>query len=235
MADSQEPTGGTEPVPRRARVLIADDHPLFRAGVRQRLAGFADAVDVVGEASDGQEAIDLACELQPDVVLMDIAMPNVNGIEATRRIKERQPHVGILILTVYDDSQYVTALVEAGAAGYLLKTVEADELSRAILSVSAGESVLSPSVARHVLSRFALKHGQGAAQVSHPLSTREKEVLRLAARGISNKQIARQLDLSIRTVHAHMSHIFAKLGVASRTEAVVRGLQNGWLDLDDLP
>jgi DNA-binding NarL/FixJ family response regulator len=231
-----EPTEGVEPAPRRARVVIADDHPLFRAGVRQRLAAFADAVDVVGEASDGQEAIDLACELRPDVVLMDIAMPNVNGIEATRRIKEREPHVGILILTVYDDSQYVTALIEAGAAGYLLKTVEADELSRAILSVSAGESVLSPSIAPHVLSRFALKNDEGrSGQVPQPLSTREKEVLQLAARGISNKQIARQLGVSIRTVHAHMGHIFAKLGVASRTEAVVRGLQNGWLDLDDLP
>lgn len=232
----EEPIGGTGPVLRRARVLIVDDHPLFRAGVRQRLAGFADAVDVVGEATDGQEAIDLAYELQPDVVLMDIAMPRVNGIEATRRIKERQPHVGILILTVYDDSQYITALLGAGAAGYLLKTVEADELSRAILSVFAGESVLSPSVARHVLGRFALKHDpSGAEQVSHPLSTREQEVLRLAARGISNKQIACRLDLSIRTVHAHMSHIFGKLGVASRTEAVVRGLQDGWLHLDDLP
>lgn len=232
----EEPTEGTDPAARRARVLIADDHPLFRAGVRQRLAAFADAIDVVGEASNGREAVDLACELQPDVVLMDIAMPNVNGIEATKRIKERQPHIGVLILTVYDDSQYVTALVEAGAAGYLLKTVEADELSRAILSVSAGESVLSPAVARHVLSRFVLQNDHAsAAKVPQPLSAREKEVLRLAARGISNKQIARQLDLSIRTVHAHMSHIFAKLGVASRTEAVIRGLQNGWLDLDDLP
>jgi DNA-binding NarL/FixJ family response regulator len=234
--DVEGPMGGAEPAPRRARVLIVDDHPLFRAGVRQRLAAFADAIDVIGEAADGQEAIDLACELQPDVVLMDIAMPHVNGIEATRRIKERQPHVGILILSVYDDSQYVAALVEAGAAGYLLKTVEADELSQAILSVSAGESVLSPSVARHVLSQFAHKHDQGGGeQITHTLSAREQEVLRLAAKGISNKQIASRLDLSIRTVHAHMSHIFAKLGVASRTEAVVRGLQNGWLHLDDLP
>jgi DNA-binding NarL/FixJ family response regulator len=227
---------GIGPGLRRARVLIADDHPLFRAGVRQRLAAFADVVDVVGEATDGQEAIDLASELRPDVVLMDISMPRVNGIEATRRIKDRQPHVGILILTVYDDSQYVAALLEAGAAGYLLKTVEADELSRAILSVSAGESVLSPEVARLVLSRFAHTHDHDAGdQASQALSTREQEVLRLAARGISNKQIASELDLSVRTVHAHMSHIFDKLGVASRTEAVVRGLQNGWLNLDDLP
>ena len=231
-----EPAGGTEPVLRRVRVLIVDDHPMFRAGVRQRLAAFTDEIDVIAEAADGQEAIDLAHELLPDVVLMDIAMPRVNGIEATRRIKEGQPQVGILILTVYDDSQYVTALLEAGAAGYLLKTVEADELSRAILSVSAGESVLSPSVARHVLSRFAHQHDQGGAeQASHLLSAREQEVLRLAAKGISNKQIAQRLDLSIRTVHAHMGHIFGKLGVASRTEAVVRGLQNGWLHLDDLP
>lgn len=230
-----ESTASSGSAPRRARVLIVDDHPLFRAGVRQRLAAFADEVEVVGEAADGQEAIDLATELQPDVVLMDVAMPGVNGIEATRRIKERQPHVGVLILTVYDDSQYVTALLEAGAAGYLLKTVEVDELSRAIVSVSAGESVLSPAVARHVLSRFAVAPADGGGETPQPLSSREQEVLRLAASGISNKQIARQLDLSIRTVHAHMSHIFAKLGVASRTEAVVHGLQSGWLDLDDLP
>jgi NarL family two-component system response regulator LiaR len=231
-----EASGGVEPASRRPRVLIADDHPLFRAGVRQRLAEFGDRIDIVGEAADGQEAIDLVMALRPDVVLMDVAMPRMNGIDATRHIKERHPNVGILILTVYDDDQYVSALVEAGAAGYLLKTVEADELCGAILSVFEGESVLSPSVARKVLSHLALSPGRARAETaSAPLTDREREVLRLAAGGASNKEIASELELSIRTVHAHMSHIFDKLGVASRTEAVVQGLQNGWLRLDDLP
>jgi len=229
------PTGETAAVP-RARVLIVDDHPLFRAGVRQRLAAFSDGIEVVAEAGDGQEAIDLVASLLPDVVLMDISMPGINGIEATRVIKRRHPQVAVLILTVYDDSQYVGALLDAGAAGYLLKTVEIDELSRAILGVLAGESVLDSAISRAVLSRFArTKAPEGGGSRPSRLSAREAQVLRLAAGGASNKQIAGLLAVSIRTVHAHMSHILAKLGVGSRTEAVVRGLQNGWLELDDLP
>ena len=232
MINEQRPDQAT--ASRRPRVLIVDDHPLFRAGVRQRLTDFSAEVDVVGEASDGNEAIALVDALLPDVVLMDISMPGMNGIEATRIIKRKQPQVGILILTVYDDDQYVTALLEAGAAGYLLKTVEIEELSHAILSVFCGESVLDPAVSRTVLSRFARAPGPEASLPGR-LSGREMEVLRLAAGGASNKQIASLLAVSIRTVHAHMSHILAKLGVGSRTEAVVRGLQNGWLELDDLP
>jgi DNA-binding NarL/FixJ family response regulator len=220
----------------RARVLIVDDHPLFRAGVRQRLAAFSDGVEVVGEAGDGQEAIALVATLLPDVVLMDISMPNMNGIEATRAIKRQHPLVAVLILTVYDDSQYVGALLDAGAAGYLLKTVEIDELTRAILGVLAGESVLDPAISRAVLGRFALTPApEGGGSRTSQLSARETQVLRLAAGGASNKQIASLLAVSIRTVHAHMSHILAKLGVGSRTEAVVHGLQHGWLELDDLP
>jgi DNA-binding NarL/FixJ family response regulator len=165
---------------------------------------------------------------------MDISMPGMNGLEATRLIKQAHPRVSVLILTVYDDRQYVTALLEAGAAGYLLKTVESDALMRAILDVCAGEAVLDPAVSRTVLAAVA-----GAAPVPespHPrLSGREMEVLRLAAGGASNKQIASELDVSIRTVHSHMSHILVKLAVGSRTEAVVTGLRNGWLELDDLP
>jgi DNA-binding NarL/FixJ family response regulator len=234
--EDPEPAVDDRVVTRRTRVLIADDHPLFRAGVRQRLADSRSDVEVVGEASSGGEAVELAWKLRPDVVLMDIAMPHMNGIDATRRIKERQPEVGVLILTVYDDDQYVSALVEAGAAGYLLKTVDAEELSKAVSSVFEGESVLSPRVARKVLGRFAGSGGPGDADpATQPLSERERQVLRLAAGGAANKEIAANLQLSIRTVHAHMRHIFEKLGVASRTEAVVRGLRRGWLNLNDLP
>lgn len=214
-------------------MLIADDHPLFRTGIRDRLTRNDCLIDVQGEAGDGAEAIELTETLRPDVILMDIAMPGVNGIEATRRIKERWPEVSVLILTAYDDEQYIFALLEAGAAGYLLKTADGSELSDAICRVHEGEPVLSPEVARKVLARFA-HNEEGEGTAIQPLSAREQEVLRLAARGVSNKEIADALSLSARTVQNHLSHIFNKLGVASRTEAVVLGLRNGWLSLDDL-
>ena len=216
-------------------MLIADDHPMFRSGVRDRLAEVDQEIEVVGEAEDGQQALELVERLEPHVVLMDIAMPHMNGIEATRRIKEKQPDVSILILTVYDDEQYVFALLEAGAAGYLLKTVGGLELAEAIRQVHEGESVLSPPVARKVLGRFVTPTSHAAQKASDPLSEREREILKLAARGIGNKDIAEELTLSIRTVQNHLSRIFDKLGVASRTEAVVYGLRHGWLRLDDLP
>lgn len=223
-----------ESTERPIRLLIADDHPLFRAGVRERLNQFPGQVDVVGEATDGEEAVRLVQLLQPDVVLIDIAMPRVNGIEATRRIKERWPEVGVLVLSVYDDDQYVYAVIEAGAAGYLLKTVDANALIDAITRVRLGDSVLAPSVTRKVMSRFAARPGQQPTRATWAsLSEREVQVLQLAAEGASNKEIAGHLDLSIRTVHAHMRHIFDKLGVASRTEAVVHGVRGGWLTLDD--
>ena len=227
---------GEEETARTIRVLIADDHPLFRDGVRERLVETDPTIEVVGEAGDGLAAVDLTGKLHPDVVLMDVSMPGENGIEATRRIKARWPDVSILALTVYDDEGYVTALLEAGAAGYLLKTIAAADLAQAIRRVYDGEPVLSPSIARTVLRRFTLPRGSSApAAPWGVLSERESDVLRLAARGISNKEIAQELGLSVRTVHAHLSRMFGKLGVASRTEAVVYGLRHGWLLLDDLP
>jgi len=232
MDRTQHDTG----IGRRPTVVIVDDHPLFRAGVRQRLLGAVERVEVVGEAGSGEEAVELVESVRPDVVLMDIAMPGMNGIEATRAIKERCPEVAVLILTAYDDSQYVAAILEAGAAGYLLKTVEVEGLVGSIVGVFNGESVLDPAVSRAALSRLR-RRGDSAGSADSAqsgLSARELQILRLAARGDSNKQIAAELAVSIRTVHAHMGHILAKLEVGSRTEAVVRGLQKGWLDLGDL-
>jgi DNA-binding NarL/FixJ family response regulator len=215
------------------RVIIADDHPLFRAGVRERLEQLDSGIEVVGEASDGHEAYELAGRLRPDVVLLDIAMPGLNGIEATRKIKAEWPEIGILILTLYDDEQYIYALVDAGAAGYLLKTTEGLQLADAVHRIRQGEAVLSPAITRKVLRRMS-QSGRAADQpASSPLSEREHEVLKLAARGASNKLIARDLQVSVRTVHSHMRHIFNKLGVASRTEAVMLGVRQGWLQVDD--
>jgi DNA-binding NarL/FixJ family response regulator len=226
---TQAERDGSLPAP-TTRVVIADDHPLFRAGVRELLAQIDAAIEVVGEASDGQEAYELVGRLRPDVILLDIAMPGVNGIEATRMIKAEWPEVGVLILTVYDDEQYIYALIDAGAAGYLLKTADGSELADAVHRVQQGEAVLSPAITQKLLERLA-KGGRTAQPATCPLSERECEVLLLAARGASNKLIAHDLQLSVRTVHAHMRNIFSKLGVASRTEAVMLAVRQGWLQV----
>jgi NarL family two-component system response regulator LiaR len=169
------------------------------------------------------------------VIIMDIAMPKVNGIEATRRIKEIFPDSAVLILSAYDDDQYVFAILEAGAAGYLLKDVPAQELVEAIRAVHAGESILHPTIARKVINRFASPEGLGPAAVeSDQLSDREMEVLKLAAQGMTNMEIAKELDLSVRTIQGHLSNIFSKMQVGSRTEAVIQGLQRGWFTLKDI-
>ena len=218
----------------KIRVIIADDHALFREGTRNLIEQEAD-LEVVGEASDGEEAVELVTRLQPHVVLMDIAMPRVNGIEATRQIKARHPAVAVLILTAYDNDQYIVALLEAGAAGYLLKNVSGKELVSAIRAVSAGEAVLHPAIARKVLDRLTTSgHEMGGAVSPQDLSEREMEVLKLAATGISNQEIAKRLFLSRRTVQAHLVNIFRKLDVGSRTEAILQALRRGWFSLDDL-
>lgn len=217
------------------RVLIADDHALVREGTRRMLEQEAD-VQVVGEAGDGEETVKLACELKPDVAIVDIAMPKLDGIEATKQIKERCPSVTILILSAYDDDQFIFSLLEAGAAGYLLKSVRSRELVDAVRAVHAGESVLHPSIAKKVLNRFVSTGGKPeAAKPADVLSDREKEILRLATKGLSNAEIAKELYLSVRTVQGHLGHIFNKLQVGSRTEAVVRALKEGWVTLDDIP
>lgn len=215
------------------RVLIADDHAVVREGTR-RILDAEDDIEVVAEAEDGQTAVSFAVRYKPDVAIVDIAMPKMDGVEATRLIKSLCPSVAVLILSAYDDDQFVFSLLEAGAAGYLLKTVRARELVGAVRAVNAGESVLHPSVARKVLNRFVPAQGRGAAgRPAEVLSERELDVLKLATRGLSNQDIARELCLSIRTVQGHIGHIFNKLGVSSRTEAVVRALKEGWVSLDN--
>jgi len=191
---------------------------------------------VVGEAGDGEETVKLACELKPDVAIVDISMPKLDGIEATKQIKERCPSVTILILSAYDDDQFIFSLLEAGAAGYLLKSIRSRELVDAVRAVQAGESVLHPAIAKKVLNRFVSTGGKPqAAKPADVLSDREKEILRLATKGLSNADIAKELYLSVRTVQGHLGHIFNKLQVGSRTEAVVRALKEGWVTLDDIP
>jgi NarL family two-component system response regulator LiaR len=215
-------------------ILLADDHVLLRQGTRELLEREDDMV-VVGEAGDGEEAVRLTAELHPHVIIMDIAMPKMNGIEATRRIKQIFPDTAVLILSAYDDDQYVFAILEAGAAGYLLKDVPSQELVEAIRAVHAGESILHPAIARKVVNRFASPQGLGPAAVeADQLSDREMEVLKLAAQGMTNMEIAKELDLSVRTIQGHLSNIFSKMQVGSRTEAVIQGLRRGWFTLEDI-
>ncbi|MHB1472719.1 MAG: response regulator [Dermatophilaceae bacterium] len=219
---------------RRIRVLLVDDHPLFRAGVRQRLYEHDPDLEVVGEAGSSRQAQEMVALLTPDVVLMDISMGDENGIDATRAIKRKAPAVAVIILSVYDDVQYIEAAVEAGAAGYFLKTVQGPDLAAAVRSAHAGDTVLSPEVARKVFGRL-LPRLRGTDQPAFQrLSERESEVLTSVARGAANKEIARSMGLSVRTVEAHLRSIFAKLQVGSRTEAVVFAVKAGLLRLEEV-
>lgn len=211
-------------------IVIADDHALVREGTRRLLEAEPDLV-VVAEADDGASAVAEAERLKPDVVIMDIAMPGMNGIEATRQIKVRQPQVAVLALTAHDDDQYILKLLDAGAAGFLLKVTRGRELAEAVRAVHRGETILSPAIAARAAR---LASARRATIDSHPpLSDREMEVLREAARGLPNKDIARHLNLSVRTIHTHLGNIFSKLGVGSRTEAVLLALRSGWILLED--
>ncbi len=222
------------------RVIIAEDHAVVREGTRELIEREPD-IEVVGEATNGAEAVALADRLTPDVAILDISMPVMTGIEATERIKAAHPSTAILVLTAYDDDPYVFALLKAGAAGYLLKDVASSEVIRAIRCVHAGEPVLHPTIARKVMARFSAEQAEAGipvepavSQKKLALTDREMEVLRLAASGMTNAEIADCLYFSVRTVQVHMTHIFSKLNVGSRTEAVIASLRQGLITLEDI-
>ena len=206
------------------RVLIADDHAIVRKGIRALLATEAD-IEVVGEAADGKEAVEKAERLHPDVILMDLVMPGMDGIEATRRITTRQPEIRILVLTSFAEDEKVFPALKAGALGYLLKDAGPEELVRAIRQVYCGESSLHPAIARKVLQE--LSRPPERPPTPEPLTKRELEVLRLIAKGKSNREIAEELVISEATVRTHVSNILGKLQLASRTQAALYALREG--------
>lgn len=218
----------------KTTVLLADDHPTFRAGLSRLLAEEED-LEVVAEVGDGRDAVRVASDLRPHVAILDIAMPTLNGIEATKEIKLASPATSVLILSAFGYDSYVFGAIDAGAAGYLLKNAQVRELVAAIRAVRAGETVLDPTAARKVFGKLAYARGMPTPPKRVPyLHQRELEVLQLAAKGWTNKEIANSLGVSARTVQTHLVNIFAKLEVGSRTEAVLHALREGWLTLDDV-
>lgn len=207
------------------RVLLVDDHPLFRAGVAQRLVEVDPALEIVVEFGSVREVLEYTSRARPDVVLMDIAMPDGNGIDATRQLIQDLPGTAVIILSIYDDIQYIEAALEAGAVGYFLKTVQGHELATAIRRAHEGDAVLSPELAAAVFRRISHRTTAVTPARGQELSSRELDVLRLLTLGRANKEIARELELSVRTVEAHLRSIYAKLHVGSRTEAVIAAIK----------
>ncbi len=216
------------------RLLIADDHDIVRKGIKVLLATEKD-MQVVGEAGNGAEAVEKAAALQPDVILMDIVMPEMDGIEATRRITSKRPESRILVLTSFAADDKVFPAVKAGALGYLLKDSTPEQLLEAIRQVHRGEPSLEPSIARKVLQELSRPGGSPERQTTDPLTERELDVLRLIAQGMSNKEIAAKLFVAEWTVRSHVSSILGKLHLASRTQAALYALRAGLASLDDVP
>lgn len=209
----------------KIRILLADDHHIVRAGIRQLIESAKD-IQVVAEAGDGEEAQAFIQKHKPDVAVLDIQMPKASGIEVTRWVRAHLPEVGVLILTAYDDDPYVMAVLQAGANGYVLKTAQADELIQAVRDVHEGKSALDPNITRKLMSNLFKGPEK---KIVESLTDRELDVLRLAAKGFTNKAIGVQLAISDRTVQGHLAHIFAKLQANSRTEAVMRAVSLGWI------
>src|SRR3712207_1052933 len=208
------------------RVVVADDHSLFRYGLKAMLAN-ADGFEVVGEATTGEEAVERVTELEPDIVLMDIQMPGINGIEATRRILETNPRVGIVVVTMFEDDDSVFAAMRAGARGYVLKGADVEEVLKVLGAVAEGEAHFGPEIARRLMGFFSTPKPAAPSEVFPELTAREAEVLDLIAQGRSNAEIARRLYLSQKTVRNHVSNIFLKLQVADRSQAIVRAREAG--------
>ncbi len=208
------------------RVLIADDHPHFRDGLRALLVSASD-LEVVGEAEDGEEAISLAAELQPDVILMDLNMPGESGIEATRRILRTSPHISILVISMFEDDDSVFAALQAGARGYLLKGALKAEILRSIRAVASGEAIFGPSIAKRLMQYFASPRPSAPPDAFPELTDREHEILALIARHETNPEIAKRLNLSPKTVRNHVSNIFTKLQVSDRAQAIIRAREAG--------
>ncbi len=208
------------------RILMADDHALFREGLGALLS-FVPDTEVVGEAATGEEAIARAAQLQPDVMLMDIQMPGINGVEATRRIVRDSPHIGVVVVTMFEDDDSVFAAIRAGARGYVLKGADQEEILKVIRAVAAGEAHFGPAIARRLMSFFSAPGPAAPADAFPALTGREREVLDLIARGRNNQQIAGELYLNPKTVRNHISNIFAKLQVADRAQAIIRAREAG--------
>jgi len=215
------------------RVVLADDHAVVRKGIHDFLEEEED-IQVVAEATNGEEAVALTVAHRPDVAVLDIQMPQLTGIEAARQIKAKTPEVRILVLTAYDDDPYIFAMLQAGASGYVLKNAPADELTRAVRTVAAGGSAMDPTVTAKVMNQLSSGKPLGAQAVVEGLTPRELDVLRLAARGHTNRAIGLELSISDRTVQGHLANIFGKLGVTTRTEAVLLAMKQGWLTLDEV-
>jgi DNA-binding NarL/FixJ family response regulator len=210
----------------KIRILIADDHPLFRKGMRSMLEALPE-MEVVGEAATGEEAMALAGDLAPDVIVMDLQMPNGTGIAATRAILNASPHIRILMVTLFEDGESVFTALRAGARGYVLKDTDAGEMARAVQAVGRGEAIFSPAIANRLIDFFAAPHPAAPKEIFPTLTDREREILGRIAQGLTNADIARDLSLSVKTVHNYVSNIFSKLQVADRAQAIIRAREAG--------
>ena len=213
-------------------VLIAEDHAVVREGTRKILEAES-GIEVVGEAADGAEALKLAAALQPDVLLVDVRMPIMDGLEVARQIRSVAPQTKVVILSAHEDDRYIFAAMEAGASGYLLKTAKGSEVASAVRSVAMGQTILHESVVKKIASYWLRGRSPPEASEQPRLTAREQQVLQLVARGMQNREIAAELNVVARTVEGHLSHIFNKTGAESRTEALVYGLSKGWIELED--
>jgi two-component system, NarL family, response regulator LiaR len=212
-------------------IVLVEDHQIVREGTRQLLELHPD-MSIVGEASDGLEAVSLAGLIQPDVIVMDVRLPKLNGIEATRAITTRYPKIKVLILSAYEDDSYIFPLLDAGASGYLLKTSSSAELASAIRLVFAGQMALSPRISAKIVNRLGGRQAYRNEDMPRGLTEREMDVLKAAAHGKSNKDIALMLNISTQTVQVHLRNIFVKLDVNSRSEAVAHAIKHGWITLE---